>query len=87
MKQADLAELKRRVEDISKDSALGSRIKQVEIEADEDGEGGTFLRVLLFVDHSDDLDWDNVEPLVTSIEDSVGAIDERFPSVRFADAA
>lgn len=87
MKQADLAELERRIEAISKNSAFGSRVKQVEVEADEDGEGGAFLRVLLHLDHSEGLDWDQVEPLVRSIEESVAAVDERFPSIRFADAA
>jgi len=39
------------------------------------------------LDHSEGLDWDQVEPLVRSIEESVAAVDERFPSIRFADAA
>jgi hypothetical protein len=72
---------------MARKSALGPRVRHVEIEADEAVEGGPFLRVMLELDHTDDLQWDSVEPLVRSIEDSVAAVDERFPSVYFADAA
>jgi hypothetical protein len=87
MKQAELTELQRRIEAVSKASALGARVKHVEVEADEDGEGDPVLRVSLQVEQPESLDWDEVEPLVRSIEESVAAIDERFPSVYFADAA
>ncbi len=85
--QAEISEIKRRIEAVSKASALGARVKKVEVETDEDGEGGAFLRVSLQLESPESLDWDEVEPLVRSIEESVGAIDERFPSVRFSDAA
>ena len=85
--QAEIAEIKRRIEAISKASAFGSRVRKVEVEADEDGDGGAFLRVSLQLESPESLDWNEVEPLVRTIEDSVAAIDERFPSVRFSDAA
>jgi hypothetical protein len=87
MKQAETTELKRRIEAIGRASPLGSRLRHVDVEADEDGEGGSFLRVSLQLEHPETLNWDEVEPLVRSIEESVAAVDERFPSVRFADAA
>ncbi len=87
MKHAEISELKRRVEAIAMKSNLAPRIRQVEIDSDEDPEGGPYLRVLLQLDHTDDLEWNEVEPLVRSIEDSVAAVDERFPSVYFADTA
>ncbi len=88
MTYAALPELKRRVEAVTRKSNLASRIRQVEIEAEEDVQAGAaYLRVSLQLDHTDDLEWDKVEPLVRSIEESVAAIDERFPSVYFADAA
>jgi hypothetical protein len=87
MKQADPAELKCRIEAIIKASPLGSRVTHVDVEPDEDGEGGSFLRVSLQLEHPETLNWDEVEPLISSIEESVAAVDERFPSVRFADAA
>jgi hypothetical protein len=87
MKQADIAVLQRSIEKISRSSALGTRIRRVGVEAEADPEGDTFLRVSLELDRTDDLEWDNVEPLVCSIEDAVAAVDDRFPSVYFADAA
>jgi hypothetical protein len=73
------------IEKISRSSALGPRIRRVDVEAD--AEGDAYLRVSLEFDHTDDLEWDNVEPLVRSIEDAVAVVDDRFPSVHFADAA
>ena len=87
MRQVDIADLRGRIEKISKSSALGARIRQVGVEAKTDAEGDAFLRVSLQLDHTDDLEWDSVEPLIRSIEDAVAAVDDRFPSVYFADAA
>jgi len=87
MKQATVADLARRIEEVSRSSALGPRVRQVEVEAEDSVEGGAFLRVLLHFEHPDELEWTQAEPLVRSIEDAVAELDERFPSVRFADAA
>ena len=87
MKQAEISELQHLIEAVARNSNLAPRIRQVEIDTDPDSDGGAFLRVSLQLDHTDDLEWDMVEPLVRSIEDSVAAVDERFPSVYFADAA
>jgi hypothetical protein len=84
---ATLPDLKKRIEAIARRSDLGSRIRNVDIDADEDPLGGAFLRVSFVLDQTNDLEWDSVEPLVRSIEDSVAEVDERFPSVYFADAA
>ena len=51
------------------------------------GEYASGGRIYLYFDHTDDLEWATVKPLVTSIEDSVEDIDDRYPSVRLADAA
>ena len=84
---AELPELARRIEALARKSTLGGRIQRVGVEEDVDPEGASFLRVSLQLDHTDDLEWDSVKSLVRSIEDSVAAVDERFPSVYFADAA
>ena len=86
MRQAEIPELTRLIAALSKASSLGTRIRQVEVEPGEYEDGAPFLRVNLYFDHTDDLEWDIVEPLVTSIEDSVEEIDDRYPSVRLADA-
>jgi hypothetical protein len=87
MKQADIAVLRHSIDKISRSSALGPRIRRVDVEAEADAEGDAYLRVSLELDHTDDLEWDYVEPLVCSIEDAVATVDDRFPSVHFADAA
>lgn len=87
MKQAEIPELTRLIADLSKASSLGARIQEVEVEPGEYEDGAPYLRVWLYFDHTDDLEWAIVKPLVTSIEDSVEDIDDRYPSVRLADAA
>jgi hypothetical protein len=87
MKQTEITELTRRIEAIGKASALAPRLRHVEVEPADDGLGGTFLRVTLQVDRPETLEWDDVKPLVTAIEDDVLEIDDRFPSVFFPDAA
>lgn len=87
MKSADLSELTTQITSIAKHSPLGERVMDVVVEAEDDADGSDFLRVILRMRDLDNLEPEEVEPLVTSIEDAVALIDERFPSVRFADAA
>ncbi len=86
MKQADIETIKQIVETLGKASTLGGELKQVEVEPSDNGLGGDFLRVSLHLEHPERITWANVADLVRSIEDSVLAIDDRFPSVRFPDA-
>ena len=87
MKQVEVAELRRRISEIGQASSLGPRLRRVAVEPADDGVGGEFLRVSLTVDHPERLDWPEVKPLVTAIWDSVLAVDDRIPSIRFPDAA
>jgi hypothetical protein len=87
MKQAEISEIKRLIESLSRDSWLGADLKQVDVEPSEDGLGGDFLRVDLHVGHPERVEWKNVAGLIRSIEDAVLDIDDRFPSVHFPDAA
>jgi len=86
MKQAEIPELAGLITGLSKASSLGRRIRQVEVEPGEFEDGAPYLRVWLHFDRTRDLTWYIVEPLVTSIEDSVEEIDDRYPSVRLANA-
>jgi hypothetical protein len=87
MKQADFSELKKRVEDVTHDSPVGDRIKNIVLEADRDDEGSDFLRVILEVSSLDDVEDSDLDPVIESIETAILEVDDRFPSVRFADAA
>jgi len=87
MKHADLSNIKESIEQAVRKSALGKRLKDVTLEADHDSDGGDFLRVLLEIDSFDGVSDENMLALIESIEDTVSVLDERYPSVRFSDAA
>lgn len=85
--QIDLDILKQRVIEATKHSAVADQVEEVALEPDRDEWGTDFLRVVVQVkniDHAADAD---LEALLEAIERTVGAVDERYPSVRFSDAA
>lgn len=86
MTQADLSTLEKRVRDVAKESILGERLKDVTLEADRYDESD-FLRILVEVKTLESVSDEDLEAVVESIESAVSELDERFPSVRFADAA
>lgn len=85
--QANLTELQSRIEALAKASDIGRRVKSVSVDANDDDEGGVFLRVTVDMKNLDDLEAEEVEPLVNSIEEAVASMDDRFVSVRFGEAA
>jgi hypothetical protein len=87
MKQAEFSVLKKRVEDVTHDSPVGNRIKNIVIEADDDGTGSDFLRVILETAPLDEVKDSDLISVIESIETALLDLDDRFPSVRFADAA
>jgi hypothetical protein len=85
--QTDLDTLKQRVLEATKQSTVAAQVEDIALESDRDDEGTDFLRIIVHVkniDHTDDADF---EALLEAIEGVVGAVDERYPSVRFSDAA
>jgi hypothetical protein len=87
MRISDFSQLRGQIVRLARTSPVGDRIKGVEVEPGEDDTGGEFLRIVVQVRDLEDLKTEDVEPLVESIEDFVAQRDERFASVRFADAA
>ena len=87
MQVTDLTGLKEQITEIARGSPVGDRVEDVSVEAEDDGDGSPFLRIVLKMKKLDDLEVSEVEPLVVSIEDAVSSVDERFASVRFAEAA
>ncbi len=86
MRQADLFSLKDTIQETARTS-LGARLKDVTLEADKDEYGSDFLRVLVEMDSFDGISDETMQAVITLIENAVNRLDERFPSVRFADAA
>jgi len=87
MKQAELPEITQRIEALAKASSLGSRIQNIDVEPGEFDDGQPYLKVWLTFDQTDDLKWPMLKPLILDIEVSLEGIDDRFPSVRLADAS
>lgn len=87
MKLIDLSSLRDEIWELARKSPVAGRVRDVLVEAGEDGEGGEFLRVQFEMTNLDELAPEDVEPLMRSIEDAVAEKDDRPPSVRFAEAA
>ena len=85
--QAELSTLKSRVVDLVRGSAVGERVGDVVLETDRYDDGGDFLRVILEMKSFDGLSDADLAAVIEAIERAVGELDERYPSVRFADAA
>ncbi len=87
MKLANLTELRGLIFEIAKRSQVGERVQDVTVEADDYGEGTEYLRVQVQLENLENVRSNDVDPLVQSIEERVAEIDDRFPSVRFSEAA
>ena len=87
MQRTELSALKDRVSEVARKSAVADGLTDIVLEADRDNDGGDFLRIILKIKSLDRVSYKDLAALTTSIENAVGDIDERFPSVRFADAA
>ncbi|MBX9645121.1 MAG: hypothetical protein K2W91_13615 [Novosphingobium sp.] len=62
-------------------------VSEVELESDLDEFGDEFLRVVVRLKPTDkDID-EALESVLEQIEDAIAKLDDRFPSVRFLDAA
>ena len=85
--QADLATLKERVLATARNSAVGSEVADVTLEPARDDEGSDFLRVVVQMKDVEKSGDEALEALLEEIEGAVAEIDERYPSVRFSDAA
>ncbi|HWK45289.1 MAG TPA: hypothetical protein VNT30_11245 [Stellaceae bacterium] len=84
---ADLEAIKGRVVEATKSSASKVNVAGITLEADRDDDGTNFLRVIVQLGPSKETTDADLEALLETIEGAVGAVDERYPSVRFVDAA
>ena len=85
--QTDLETLRQVVIDTAKKSPVGENVQDVSLEPAQDSEGGEYLRVMIRMKSIDGADRPMRVKLIEFIEDAVGELDERYPSVRFPDAA
>jgi hypothetical protein len=85
--QTELATLKELIIETARKSPVGEKVEGVDLESDRDDDGVDFLRVMIRLKSFDEADYPALANLIEAIEDAVGEIDERYPSVRFPDAA
>ena len=79
--------LKGRVSKAVRESPFAEAVRDVRIEPAWDENGDEFLRVALVLDLPDrDMDTE-LEALLERIEEAVISVDDRYPSIRFLDAA
>ena len=84
--QLDIPSLEKAVRTAVNRSPVSAQVKDVTLEADRDDEGSAFLRVIVRLDIEKATDA-QIDDLADSIEVAVSALDDRFPSVRFVEAA
>jgi hypothetical protein len=87
MKQATLSELADRIRQVAEAASIGAQVRGVSVAANDDEAAGDYLQVVIRLTDLAKLKFEDVRPLLRSIEDAVAEVDDRFPSVRFADAA
>ncbi len=82
--RADFAEIKERVEAVTRTSPLAKLMKGVELEADFDRDDGEpFLRIILKSKSLKKIETQALVDVSDAIRRTVRTIDDRFPSVRF----
>ncbi len=87
MTTATIEELTERVRSLLADSDFGNIISGVRVEPALSADDWEVLRVYLQVREARKVDVAKANALIRRIVDSLMEIDDRFPSVRFAEAA
>lgn len=85
--RVELPALKRKVIETIEASATGLRVEDVSLEPDRDEDGSEYLRVELTMTPGGIFPDESMVALVEDIEAAIIAVDERYPSIRFLDAA
>lgn len=87
MKTADIADLTERVRQLLAASKLSEFVRDVYVEPAFTYGDDEVLRVHIRVAHPDKMASKDASEIINQIVDDLWAIDERFPSVRFDEAA
>ena len=87
MPQVDSKSLRKLIFDLAGTFDVGKALKGVDIEPSAEDEREGTLRIILRVEDLEKADIADLAKLVGAVEDSLSEKDDRFPSVRFAEAA
>jgi hypothetical protein len=85
--QSDLETLRRVIDETARRSPVGYKLQDVELEPASSDDGDEYLRVMIRLKGTEEADYPALQRLIEAIENKVGELDERYPSVRFPDAA
>lgn len=85
--EADLDELRKRVLATARESSLKDQIHDITLESASDDDGSDFLRVFVELKQAEKTPQAELLALLEAIEEMISGIDDRYPSVRFAEAA
>ena len=83
----ELVDLQKAIAAALASDPLAELVTKVAVQADSDEFGSEFLRVLVNLKPSDHDQMEELSELISRIEDAVAQVDNRYPSVRFLDAA
>lgn len=85
--ETDLDELRKRVLATARQSSLSEQVHDITLEPASDDDGADFLRVFVELKHAEKTSQADLLALLEAIEEMISGIDDRYPSVRFAEAA
>lgn len=87
MAQVDFAAIEKLVAAAAEQAAIGNAVDRIELEADQSEGGSDFLRITLYLKQLEKIEDKQLLAVIKSVEDNLIEKDERFPSIRFAEAA
>jgi hypothetical protein len=83
--KTDLENLRERVKDTLDGSEIKSAVGEFYVEADQDEFGSEYLRILFDLKPGSTVPDNDLLMFMRSIQNSLGAVDERLASVQFTD--
>lgn len=83
----DIKEIEKAVGAAARQGPLADFIQGIAVEADQDEDNEDFLRVMIQLRHVKKNVDAELEAMLERIEETLAGIDNRYPSVRFLDAA
>lgn len=85
--EASLDELRDRVRATAAASSLSDQVQEISLEPGSDDDGSEFLRILIELKRIEKAPQTELLLLLEAIEEEIAGLDDRYPSVRFSEAA
>lgn len=79
--------LRTRIIDVLREGPMAARLQNVLVSSQDYGDDDTVVRVIIFVSDADELRREEAREVRRAVRALVEETDDRFPSVRFSEAA